>query len=384
MVRVAPDARHGGVLDRLEPLRAAFAILVAAAALLARLVIIWRLPDGGSRRLRPFWRGARASGRSDQPRSALGWLPGWHYVLWAMLRMGFSFQGVRMVNAVAQAFAPLLLYSFVSGLRAQPNDLRARRVAWIAALAWTVAPLRTCSPLRRKPKPCSQSSCSPAHAQSIAVALRWPGYGSRWHVCMRYEAWGALAALLIRKLLKKGSVGWSAVVVAALAIALWTVIRWSVDGQWMAFAWQTQAFVVRLRTTSGVGPIDAVLSFFLRGPWSAMGPVLLLAPFGMPRVIRSRWIVPGGVAGFLLLSYLARGSLDLNRYLTCLVPFACVAVAEVIVRDTELVPRMPRAVPIGIMTALMAVTTRARLTSFVARTVAQEVALRQMQLESVR
>src|SRR4051812_46323802 len=100
-----------------EPLRisyregcgASLFAVIAGAALAVRLGIILRLPDGEADAYGHF--GAARALLENPTNLAVHWvwLPGWHYALWAMLRFGVSFQGVRIMNAVAQTFAPLLL-----------------------------------------------------------------------------------------------------------------------------------------------------------------------------------------------------------------------------------------------------------------------------------
>jgi hypothetical protein len=111
-----------------------------------------------------------------------------------------------------------------------------------------------------------------------------------------------------------------------------------------------------VRAAQGLSPLRV-----LAVPLLALGPAALLVPVGLGRSIRAGWAVPGGILAFLAASYLGRGALGLERYLTALVPFACVAMADGALRLPDLVPRIPRRAAAGAMLATLALGTAAHL-----------------------
>src|SRR5262250_1958402 len=68
------------------------------------------------------------------------WLPGYHYLAWAFLRLGLGFTGLRAMSALAQTAGPFLLFDLVARRSGDARD-KSERAALIAALAWTIAPL---------------------------------------------------------------------------------------------------------------------------------------------------------------------------------------------------------------------------------------------------
>ena len=62
----------------------------------------------------------------------------------------------------------------------------------------------------------------------------------------------------------------------------------------------------------------------------ALGPAVLIAPFGVKRAFTRGWIVPLGIYAFLLASYLGKGALGGTRYYGSVMPFICLAMARAI------------------------------------------------------
>ena len=370
------------VVSLSRPVAAWWLVLAAAVMLALRLQVVLSLPDGEADAYGHF--GAARALVEDPANLKVHWvwLPGWHYVLWAMIHCGMSFQGVRIIVTLLQAFAPPLLYAFVAHRPGEPDPGRARLVAWIAALAWTIAPLSNVLATSAQAEPFFSilvlaTALAIERSRFLVAGLLLAG------ACLiRYEAWGAVAALALWRLFKRDSVPLSTLVLPLCAIGAWVALRRYMDGEWFAFVWKTRNFVAQFRTTSGVGTAEEALSFLVRTPWRAIGPALLLLPLGIGRAVRPGWIVPAGIGGFLLVSHFGCGSLDIDRYLTCLVPFACVAIAEGALRVGELFPRLPRALPLGMVFAALLLTTQAQLSRFVADTVMREGKLQSMALKA--
>ncbi len=79
------------------------------------------------------------------------WLPGHHYLVWALLHLGVGFTGQRVVTALVQAVAPFVLHDLVAR-RGGEDPEQSRAVALLAALLWTVAPLANCLALSVQPE----------------------------------------------------------------------------------------------------------------------------------------------------------------------------------------------------------------------------------------
>lgn len=281
------------------------------------------------------------------------WLPGYHYVVWALLHAGLTFTGLRVLDAVLQGAAAFLLYDLVAR-RSGDDAARSREVAALAALAFTLAPL-------------SNRLATSAQAETFFTALV---LASAWAIerrravlagallagaCLvRYEAWGAIAALggfwalRRRDRDRDRTVGVATFAIPALAVAGWILLRRHADGEWLAFVRHTQAFASGVRAAQGLSPLIA-----LALPFTVLGPAVLLLPLGLRRAARVGWLVPGGILAFLLASYLGRGALGLERYFTALIPFACVAIADGVMRLPEVANRVsPRAARRAVVTVL--------------------------------
>ncbi len=201
---------------------------------------------------------------------------------------------------------------------------------------------------------------------------------------IRYEAWGAVAALALhRTLRRKDGPGLPSFAIPAAAVLGWIVLRRVADGAWLAFLRDTQSFAAGVRAANGRPAwFDAVLVPAAL-PAIVLGPAIALVPIGLRRSLRAGWVVPGGVAAFLIASYAGRGALGLERYLTALVPFACIAIADGALRLPDLVQRVTvtaRAAAAATLVSL-ALTTAAHLGWTVHRAEAREAELRRYEAE---
>ena len=301
------------------------------------------------------------------------WLPGYHYAVWALLHVGLTFTGLRVLAALVQAAAPLLLFDLVAR-RGGEDAARSRKVAFFAAIAFTVAPL-------------SNRLATSAQAETVFTALV---LASAWAIerrravlagavlagaCLvRYEAWGAIAAIAahwaVGRRDRDRAVGAASFVIPAVVIACWIVLRRRTDGEWLWFVRHTQAFASGVRAAQGLSPLLALAPIL-----TVLGPAVLLVPLGLKRAIRAGWLVPGGILAFLFASYLGRGALGLERYFTALVPFACVAVADGVMRWPEIASRVPARAAARATLAALVLTTAAHLGWMVHRAREREAVL---------
>jgi hypothetical protein len=242
-----------------------------------------------------------------------------------------GFTGVRVLSALMQAGAPFLLYDFCAR-RDDPDDQdpeRTARVALLASLVFTIAPLANRLAVSAQAETCFAclvlaSAWSVERRRFGLAGLCLAGAGM-----LRYEAWGAIGALALQRIRRgREGPGIASFLPPLAVVAAWIVFRHAAEGEWLAFVRHTQSFAsgVRHATTSST-IVDAVL-VPLALPLVAFGPAALLIPFGLRRSLRPGWVIPGGILAFLLVSHAARGALGLDRYLTALVPFACVAMAD--------------------------------------------------------
>jgi hypothetical protein len=320
--------------------------LVGAVMLAARLALIAATADVQTDAYGHF-RIARALLRDPlDPHVHWVWLPGWHYAVWALLHLGVGFTGLRVMSALVQAGAPFLLYDFCAR-RDEQHDRDPEgtaRVALLASLVFTMAPLANRLAVSAQAETCF--ACV-VLASAWSVERRRFGLAGMLLVCacmLRYEAWGAIPALALQWIRRgREGPGLASFLPPFVVVAAWVVFRHGADGEWLAFVRHTQAFASGVRHATTSSPlVDAVIVPFAL-PLVAFGPAALLIPFGLRRSLRPGWVIPGGVLAFLVVSHLGRGALGLDRYLTALVPFACVAMADGALVVAERMRRSPGA-----------------------------------------
>jgi hypothetical protein len=285
------------------------------------------------------------------------WLPGWHYALWAMIHLGVGFTGVRVLSALIQAAAPFVLYAYCARGEGDERAGEAREVALVASLLLTIAPLANRLAVSAQAETCFAL---------LLLACAWAIDARRFVLaggllagaCMlRYEAWGAIAALAIHRARRRDAApGLASFLLPALAVLAWVGVRRAADGEWLTFVRYTQSFASGVRRATAPSVVVDALLAPLALPLLAFGPAFALAPLGLQRAVRPGWVVPGGVLAFLVASHLGRGALSLDRYLTALVPFACVAMAEGARRLPELAPRLGRRASMALLLGATAMT----------------------------
>ncbi len=253
------------------------------------------------------------------------WLPLYHYALAVLLALGGSLASARMLSSVATALTSLVLYRYVArqseptarlaallfSAASVPNILgvSAQQESWFALLLLVAsASLDTRRPLRA----------------SLALAA----------ACLiRYEAWGAACLLgawlgLERIVGRRPSAPLAVLVLPALAMGGWLTWHRVEEGRWLAFLGELYRFTHAQREGLPHGRLFQALYFPLLLPLALFGPALLLSPRGARASFSFGWVVPAGIAAFLLVSYLGGGSLGAMRYFGALTPFVLWSMAR--------------------------------------------------------
>jgi hypothetical protein len=130
------------------------------------------------------------------------------------------------------------------------------------------------------------------------------------------------------------------VVLPVLPILAWAVLRRPVDGRWFGFLGDTHSFASQatLDKANARGPLGVFEDVFYYPAYVAvrvLGPVAVLAPFGVVRAWReqgSRFVlVLAAVLGFITLTWVQRSSLGLDRHFVAVVPLYTTCAAQGIV-----------------------------------------------------
>ena len=268
------------------------------------------------------------------------WLPAYHYYLCLLLRLGADAQTVRLINAALAALLPFIVLRYASSHKSEPQ------VPWLAALFCAVSPIIWLLGISAQ-----QETLFSILIVSCAWAIDTKRFGRAGVLLalasmIRYEAWGAVGLLaafgtlacfprLARRLpapLRASKSLLLVVAPAVLAIFGWFLAHRLLNGSWFGFLRELYRFTHGQRLVLTRSASMEFLWFPVILPTLLFGLALPLAFLGLLRAWRIGFLVPAGVAGFLLLSYGAKGSLGSARYYDALAPFVCLCAAEGVTR----------------------------------------------------
>ncbi|MCC6216736.1 MAG: hypothetical protein IT376_17885 [Polyangiaceae bacterium] len=265
------------------------------------------------------------------------WLPLFHWLQVPLAWAGGSMQVVRWVNVALWSAAPLLLawHQRRSGAGAPAST-----IALGAALV-ALAPIGMQMGTTAQPEPLfALLVLGFAHAMQ-ARRFGWAAALLSAAVLTRYEAWAVLAAtgawlgwraLRRRTLAPIDGAGLGPLLVLAApaaAILVWAWLRVPADGRWFGFLGETKKFAneaLGARSALEVGAqatLEAIVYYPVTMAARVWGPVAVLVPFGIPRVIRRHpWLAATGGAclAFVTWSWIMRSSLGLDRHFVVLLP----------------------------------------------------------------
>jgi hypothetical protein len=280
------------------------------------------------------------------------WLPGFHFALAAMQKIGCSFRSVRIFNALLCSVGPWLLLRYA---RIREKDDDGPRVASDAALLLAVSSLMTVlgtAALAEMPFTLSILAAATMLDEERPIPA---GGFLTIAASMRYEAWfvvmimGLLSLVPARAAHPHRRTLFIAAAIPSAVIVLYIMIRGLVtDPEWLWFIRETYRFTHMQRNLSTASPIFDVLWFPVILPFFVIGPALVLIPLG-GRWKRPSSVIPIALLLFLALTYLGRGALGQARYLTVLVPFACYAMARGLNRWRKKLPYLPALTTLSVL-----------------------------------
>ncbi len=302
-----------------------FRIALIASAVMGLVRIIWvlRFPEIDGDAYGHFGISIYAWDKPQNLHVHWVWLPLYHFVVGALNALGLSFRGLRIVNALLAIGTPLLLFDAVKRRLSE-------REALAAALALAIAPLATVMGTSAQYETaftfCIVLSVFFTTREKHAAA----GIALAVACFLRYEAWGATLVLCgvwaLAKVRKKEAPPFVTLAIPTALIVLYILFRWWWDKELLFFFRSTHQFTKEM-VARKEWTFREIIHFPLLLPFDALGPAIFLLPFGIRPALKVSWMIPAGLAGFLLLSYYASASPSGERYLISLVPFACVAIA---------------------------------------------------------
>ena len=271
------------------------------------------------------------------------WLPGYHYYLSALFSLGTRPEAIRLLNAGLAVVLSALLFGYARARSTRPA------VPWLAALFCAVAPIVNLMGISAQQETLFTILVLACAWAVDARRLLAAGLALAAAAMVRYEAWGAVGVLtalgvarrwpaLAQRLPRftRGPKGLLVVAAPALlAIFGWLLCQRLASGKWFGTLHELYRFTKGQRNVLSHGLLLDLCWFPLILPLYLFGLALPLALFGLKRTWSEGFLVPAGIAAFLLLSYTSKGSLGSGRYFDALAPFVCLAAAEGIARLSE-------------------------------------------------
>lgn len=287
------------------------------------------------------------------------WLPLFHYLQAIAVYFGATLQSIRYANVAAVALLPLLLFAVMRGPKTS------ERTIFVACTLTAASPIVSQMGTTGQPEPLFALLLLGFVWAMDRNRYVWAGTALAAASLVRYEAWAVIATtttwLLIEWMTPAMATKanrpprpWFVLFMATSAVAFWAILRWPADGKWFAFLNQTRAFAndaIGASSSFSVGALQVVTDvahYTVHTPWRMMGPLVLIAPFGVMRVFRAHgpWFfgVSLGCLGFITLSWITRSSLGLDRHFFVVVPLYAALIAHGIEAIVDLTNDMVRRV----------------------------------------
>jgi hypothetical protein len=270
------------------------------------------------------------------------WPPGYHYYLAALLRLGLTPEGIRLLDCVLAALLPVLVWCY--GERTlDPSATRAARHApFLAAVLLAVMPIVNLL---------GTSAQQETLFTILVLGAAWSVDAGRFALggsllaaatMVRYEACGAVGVLaglrvlglfpgisrrLPPALARACRVPAVVFVPSILAMAAWLLAHRIADGTWMGFLVELYRYTRLQRQSFHQDGWTDLLWFPVLQPYYIFGLTLPLFFLGIRRAWRVGFTVPLGIWLFLVVSYTFKGVLGSGRYYESLTPFECLAAA---------------------------------------------------------
>ncbi|HEX3770775.1 MAG TPA: hypothetical protein VHV30_07925 [Polyangiaceae bacterium] len=268
------------------------------------------------------------------------WLPLFHYLQVPLVALGGTMNDVRWVNLVLAAASPVVLFLYVRRT-ARGGPMGPDLLALLAGVFAAACPIAMQMGTTAQSEPLFAIL-----ALGIAIAFQERRHGLTAAllavaVVVRYEGWAIFAAVggltLLEALAQRRSGAparfawrpWLAVAVPVVPILIWAILRRPVDGRWFGFLGDTHSFVSQamVEKASARSPIALAGDALYYPAFVALrvlGPVAVLAPFGLVRAWRQQGprfvLVLAAVLGFISLTWVQRSSLGLDRHFVAVVP----------------------------------------------------------------
>ncbi len=271
------------------------------------------------------------------------WLPLFHYIGAFFVLIGSEMQSVRYLNVVIWNVIPILLYFHLK--QKEFESL----IPITASIITALFPIGVLMGTTAQPEPLF----------TLLLLLFVLNFEKRNYFtsavfltlsCMlRYEAWSVLIGIGIYILYQiynnksfrivpegKPFIIFLNILLPAIFIFFWSVLRYESDGTWFSFLHGTQKFAndaLGQTNSAQGGMLNLVSDMFHYPVWLPflfVGITILFIPFGFKKFLNKNTIlfVTGvSVLVFITSSWVLKANLGLNRHFTSIIPFYAVMIA---------------------------------------------------------
>jgi hypothetical protein len=260
------------------------------------------------------------------------WLPLFHYISAGAIILGAKMDAIRFANIFIWASVPVILFFFIYKQKIENNLL----TAFLSSILCALFPIGILMGTTAQPEPLFALLIL-----LFVISVKYEKYIMSSIIlslaCMlRYEAWAVLliAGILYltdmiksRKLLVNKRI--LIIIIPAIVIFFWAILREPFDGRLFGFLFQTQQFSNDALNESnsfrgGVLKVFYDIIFYpVFIPFLFTGINLLFIPFGIKKFYTSnKWflLTGAGILAFITFSWILKSNLGLNRHFVSLIP----------------------------------------------------------------
>jgi hypothetical protein len=321
-------------------------LVLAAVILVTTVARVWVIrhypePDGDAK----GHLGIATALLSDPLNVSLHWVwpPGYHFYLAGLLAVGFTAEGIRLLDCGLAALLPVLVWRYAERTLEPSATGPARLVPFLAGVLCAAMPIVNLL---------GTSAQQETLFTILVLATAWSIDARRFAVgggllaaatMVRYEACGAaflLAGLcavgsfpaLVRRLpapiARACRLPPVVAVPSIVTIGAWFLAHRVSDGTWFGFLRELHRYTHEQRLSFHQDRFTDLVWFPILQPYYLFGLTLLLFFLGARRAWRAGSTVPLGIYLFLLASYASKSALGSGRYYESLAPFVCIAAAH--------------------------------------------------------
>ncbi|MBI5403671.1 MAG: hypothetical protein HY959_09730 [Ignavibacteriae bacterium] len=267
------------------------------------------------------------------------WLPFFHYISAGAILIGAGMQAIRFANIIIWFLTPVLLFRFLY------NYVQNDRIfiSFLSAILCALFPIGILMGTTAQPEPIFSILILLFIITSSKEKYLISSFILSAACLMRYEAWAVLAVVFIlylsesikrKRIISGGRI--LNIILPALFITAWALLRLPFDGMPFGFLFQTQQFAsdALKESNSFQGGFFKIIKDLFHYPVIIpalfTGLNIIFIPFGIKNLYRNNklFLFSGaGILAFITFSWMMKSNLGLNRHFVSLIPVYSVLAA---------------------------------------------------------